>query len=86
MTSNATVIQAENLPELVALIYREALQDDSLDADSDFFETGGDSMAAFQITARLGEELGAEVPVALVFAFPTPADLASVIDVDLAAS
>lgn len=86
MTSNATVIQAENLPELVAVLYREALRDDSLDADSDFFEAGGDSMAAFQITARLGEQLGVEVPVALVFAFPTPADLASVVDFDLGAS
>jgi acyl carrier protein len=82
MTSNATIIQAENLPELVAMLYREALQDDSLDAGSDFFEAGGDSMAAFQITARLSEELGVEVPVALVFAFPTPADLASVVDFD----
>ena len=85
MTSNATVIYIENLSELVAQLYREALQDDSLDADSDFFEAGGDSMAAFQITARLSEELGVEVPVALVFAFPTAADLASVVELDGAA-
>ncbi|HET9899271.1 MAG TPA: acyl carrier protein [Streptosporangiaceae bacterium] len=86
MTAHDTVIQAENLPELVVMAYREALLDDSLDAGSDFFEAGGDSMAAFQITARLGEALGAEVPVALVFAYPTPADLAYVIELDAAAN
>jgi acyl carrier protein len=86
MTTNDTRIHADDLPDLVAALYREALRDDSLDAESDFFEAGGDSMAAFQITARLGEALGVDVPVALVFAYPTPTDLASVIDLDATAS
>lgn len=85
MTTNDTRIQANDLLDLVATVYREALRDDSLDADSDFFEAGGDSMAAFQITARLSEALGVDVPVALVFAYPTPTDLASVIDFDATA-
>ncbi|HEU5331288.1 MAG TPA: phosphopantetheine-binding protein [Actinocrinis sp.] len=82
MTANDTRVRAEDLPDLIAAIYRETLRDDSLDTDSDFFECGGDSLTAFQITARLGAALGAEVPVALVFAYPTPADLASVVDLD----
>ena len=87
MTANTTTtVRAEDLPDLVAAIYREVLRDDSLDAGSDFFENGGDSLAAFQITARLGEMVGTEVPVALVFAYPTPADLASVVDLDGAAA
>ncbi len=69
-----------DVAELIAASYREALDDDSLDTTSDFFEAGGDSLAAFQITARLESELGTEVPVAWVFAYPTPADLASVVD------
>jgi acyl carrier protein len=69
-----------DVTELITSIYRETLGDDSLDADSDFFEAGGDSLSAFQITARLQETLGADVPVALVFAYPSPADLATVVE------
>ncbi|MEU6078864.1 phosphopantetheine-binding protein [Micromonospora sp. NPDC047074] len=72
-----------DVPGLIAGIYRETLRDDTLDVDSDFFEAGGDSLAAFQITARLQGALGLEVPVALVFAYPSPADLAAAIDEDL---
>jgi acyl carrier protein len=71
-----------NLPELIAAIYREALCDDSLDATSDFFDAGGDSLTAFQITARLEAELQTEVPVALVFVYPSPNDLATVVGTD----
>jgi acyl carrier protein len=70
------------LSDVVAAIYRDVLCDDSLDADSDFFEAGGDSLAAFQISALLGDRIGAEIPVALVFAYPTPADLAAVVELD----
>ncbi|GAA2787184.1 phosphopantetheine-binding protein [Crossiella cryophila] len=71
-----------DVPELIAAIYRETLGDDHLDTASDFFEAGGDSLAAFQITARLRDALGAEVPVALVFAYPSPIDLAGVLDLE----
>lgn len=82
MPADDIQVRAEDLPELVALIYRETLRDDSLDVDSDFFESGGDSLGAFEITAKLGAALGVEVPVALVFAFPTPAALATVVELD----
>ena len=71
-----------DVPELIASIYRDTLGDNTLDTNSDFYEAGGDSLTAFQITARLEAELGIEVPVALVFAYPTPTDLASVIDTE----
>lgn len=80
-TMNDAKIDAD-IPELVATLYRETLGDGTLDTASDFFEAGGDSLAAFQITARLQAALGVEVPVALVFAYPSPADLAAVIDTD----
>jgi acyl carrier protein len=81
MSANDTRVGAAELPGVVSAIYREVLCDESLDADSDFFEAGGDSLAAFQISARLGDVVGAEIPVALVFAYPTPTELASVVDV-----
>jgi acyl carrier protein len=71
------------LTELIVDIYRDTLQDAGLDEDSDFFEAGGDSLIAFQITARLRDELDVAVPVALVFAYPSPAELAAVVASDI---
>ncbi|MFF4101253.1 acyl carrier protein [Streptomyces sp. NPDC001903] len=85
MTANETAtaqLTATALTELVVSIYRETLGVADLDEQSDFYEWGGDSLTAFRITARLEEALGAEVPVALVFAYPSPADLADVVHAD----
>jgi acyl carrier protein len=72
--------------ELLTAIFRDALGDPGIDAESDFYACGGDSLTAFRITARLEEALGEEVPVALVFGYPTPADLAAVVDADFPAA
>ncbi|MEU8838168.1 acyl carrier protein [Streptomyces roseus] len=91
MTANETAnpiaqltsqLTATALTELVVSVYRETLGVADLDEQSDFYEWGGDSLTAFRITARLEEALGAEVPVALVFAYPSPADLADVVHAD----
>ncbi|MER6778780.1 MULTISPECIES: acyl carrier protein [Streptomyces] len=87
MTANETAaltaqLTATALTELVVSVYRETLGVADLDEQSDFYEWGGDSLTAFRITARLEEALGAEVPVALVFAYPSPADLADVVHSD----
>ncbi|MFJ3912943.1 phosphopantetheine binding protein [Streptomyces sp. 2132.2] len=82
-TANLTAqLTATALTELVVSIYRDTLGVADLDEQSDFYEWGGDSLTAFRITARLEEALGAEVPVALVFAYPSPADLADVVHAD----
>ncbi|MFJ6215460.1 phosphopantetheine-binding protein [Streptomyces sp. NPDC092296] len=78
-------IDAAELTERVAGFYRETLGDDGLDAESDFFEAGGDSLSAFQIIDRLQELVGVELAVALVFTYPSPSELAAVIIDDLAA-
>ncbi|QES47601.1 hypothetical protein DEJ50_06960 [Streptomyces venezuelae] len=82
MTSTAQ-LTGPALTDLVVSIYRETLGVAELDENSDFYEWGGDSLSAFRITARLEETLGVEVPVALVFAYPSPADLSSVVESDL---
>ncbi|CAL9602337.1 acyl carrier protein [Streptomyces sp. enrichment culture] len=78
-----TALGADAVTELLVGIYRDALGDPGLDEQSDFYENGGDSLTAFQVTARLQDALGVDVPVALVFAYPTPADLADVVHTDL---
>jgi acyl carrier protein len=79
----STTATLTELTELIVGSYRDALQDADLDEGSDFFEAGGDSLIAFQITAKLRDELDVAVPVALVFAYPSPAELAAVIAPDL---
>ncbi|MEU3099268.1 acyl carrier protein [Streptomyces sp. NPDC006967] len=80
MTENAAT--ATRTADLLAGIFREVLDLPDLTEDTDFYEAGGDSLTAFQITGRLEEILGAQVPVSLVFAYPTPRDLAEVVDTD----
>ena len=78
-TQTQTQTHPDDLPGLTTALYRDTLRDDTLGPDSDFYEAGGDSLTAFQIVARLRDALGVEVPVALVFAFPSPADLATAV-------
>ncbi|TQL18253.1 acyl carrier protein [Streptomyces sp. SLBN-134] len=80
MTENAAT--ATRTADLLVDIFREVLGLPDLTEDTDFYEAGGDSLTAFQITGRLEEILGTQVPVSLVFAYPTPQDLAEVVDTD----
>ncbi|MEU9350530.1 acyl carrier protein [Streptomyces griseoloalbus] len=80
MTENAAT--ATRTADLLVDIFREVLGLPDLTEDTDFYEAGGDSLTAFQITGHLEQVIGAEVPVSLVFAYPTPRDLAEVVDTD----
>jgi acyl carrier protein len=82
--TNETTSQAVDIVELITEAFREALGNPALTSDSDFFEAGGDSLSAFAISARLYETLGVEGAIALVFIYPTPAELASAVALDLA--
>jgi acyl carrier protein len=88
MTSNTATTAATSLPtvDLLVGIFGDVLGLPDLTADTDFYEAGGDSLTAFQITGRLLETLGVEIPVSLVFAYPTPLDLAEVVDADYGAA
>jgi len=48
----------------------------TVSVDDDFFELGGDSVAAAELMARLHERLGASLPVSLLFDAPTAGTLA----------
>ena len=80
MTVNTSTVTGTT--DLLAAIYRDTLGTADLDPDADFYESGGDSLTAFGIIARLQEALEVEIPVSLVFAYPTPAELAAVVDAD----
>lgn len=80
MTTNTAA--ATSTLDLLVGIFQDVLALADLTADTDFYEAGGDSLTAFQITGRLQEALGVDLPVSLVFAYPTPRDLAEVVDTD----
>ncbi|CAK7286666.1 MULTISPECIES: acyl carrier protein [Streptomyces] len=84
MTTDAATATASSTSttDLLVEIFRDVLRLPDLTAHTDFYEAGGDSLTAFQITGRLQEVLGADVPVSLVFAYPTPLELAEVVDAD----
>ncbi|MGW6730554.1 amino acid adenylation domain-containing protein [Nocardia sp. NPDC055029] len=67
---------------LVARAYAAVLEHPEVGADDDFFALGGDSLSATRVAARLGAELGVEVPVRLLFEAPTVHGLAARLDSD----
>ncbi|WP_237307968.1 acyl carrier protein [Streptomyces alboflavus] len=48
--------------------------------EDDFFRLGGDSILSIRLASRLAEEFGTDVSPREVFAHPTPAELAALLD------
>ncbi|MEM7356292.1 MAG: condensation domain-containing protein, partial [Acidobacteriota bacterium] len=61
------------LEEIVAGIWCEVLQLDQVGAIDSFFELGGHSLVATQVTSRLREALGVDLPLRRFFELPTVA-------------
>lgn len=64
------------LEAAVVDIYRDVLDKPQLSPLDDFFDSGGDSLCAVEIVARVRDLVAAEVPVAYVFTRRTPRNLA----------
>ncbi|OWK25837.1 hypothetical protein AJ87_00575 [Rhizobium yanglingense] len=61
---------------LLAAIWEELLGVERIGRHDNFFELGGHSLLAVRLLARLTEALAVELPLAILFAKPTLADLA----------
>lgn len=57
--------------QLVASAWCEVLALDSVSADDDFFSLGGHSLRATSVMARLRSALGLDLPLSLIFEYPT---------------
>ncbi len=64
----------------VAGVFAEVLEVDQVGADDDFFDAGGNSLAAVHLSWRLRDSFGVELPLETVFTSRTPAALAAVLD------
>ncbi|WP_370040294.1 phosphopantetheine-binding protein [Micromonospora sp. M71_S20] len=62
----------------MTLIWREVLAI-AVDADSDFFESGGHSVAVLQVLNRIQEQLGTEMSVRDLFENPVLGDFVDVV-------
>ncbi|MBV8128370.1 MAG: amino acid adenylation domain-containing protein [Planctomycetaceae bacterium] len=65
------------LENTLAEVWKGVLHLEKVGARDNFFHLGGDSLNATQVTARLGERLGVEVPLPALFNQPTVEELAA---------
>lgn len=64
--------------EYLAAVWQEELWAERVGADDHFFQLGGTSLAAIQVTLRLCQEFDIELPLDSLFAHPTLGELARV--------
>ncbi len=80
LDSQGYVAPSNQTEELVAGIWENILKTNRVGIHSNFFELGGHSLLATQLVSRLRDAFRVDVPIADVFATPTVADLARVIE------
>jgi acyl carrier protein len=71
------VVPRGNVEEQIAAVWQEALGIDTIGANDDFSELGGDSLIAVKVASRLREALGLALGIAALFEAPTVASLAT---------
>nr|WP_241032185.1 non-ribosomal peptide synthetase [Rhodococcus pseudokoreensis] len=64
----------------VARVFADVLGHESVGRGTHFFDAGGNSLLATQLTARLTDSVGHVVPLRTLFAHPTVAELAEALD------
>ena len=75
------IAPAPGLQSMIAATWGEVLcQDLPISPTDAFFDLGGDSLSATQATFRLSDELGVELPVRLIFEWPSLRDYANAIE------
>ncbi len=72
----SSLLRATSWKEILVGIVAERLWMPAIGVDEDFFALGGHSMLGAQLSVRLGERFGIEVPLRSVFDNPTVAEMA----------
>ena len=74
------VVSETELESAIVAAYERALQIEPVGVTDDFFDLGGDSLAALTLVVAISEQIGATIREELVFANTTPRRLAHAID------
>jgi acyl carrier protein len=69
----------------LASMWQELLKLEDVGTEQNFFELGGHSLLVLQVIARIRKMFEVEIPVRVVFEFPTIAEIAAEIEKALAA-
>lgn len=77
--SHATVVATEPYVDDVVTLWREVLET-TPDADTDFFDSGGHSLAAIRLIQAINQRFGIELPLHTVYDAPTPRALAAAVE------
>ncbi|MDN4497792.1 non-ribosomal peptide synthetase [Pseudomonas mosselii] len=78
-TAQGHVLAGDDLQARIAGIWRELLKVGAVAADDHFLLLGGNSIAATQVTARLGDELGLQLSLRTLFEAPTLAEYSAAV-------
>jgi amino acid adenylation domain-containing protein len=68
--------------KVMAGIWQDVLKLQRIGIDDNFFDIGGHSLLAVQITTRIEKKLGKKLQIATLFSYPTVAQLSAFIDKD----
>ena len=82
----AAMVPATPTETAVAGIWRDVLQLEGVGADTDFFQSGGHSLAAARVFARLRSSLRVELPWTSIYDAPRLRQFSAVVDAALAAA
>jgi len=75
----AYVVPRTELERVIADVWRDVLRVDTISANDNFYDLGGNSLLTAQIQAKLREAIGREVAIVDLFKYPTVAALANAI-------
>jgi acyl carrier protein len=69
-------VSEQGLHDSLLELWKRMLKIDSISLDDDFFEKGGDSLLAMDVSLELQKLIGRELPESILFEAPTIRDLA----------
>jgi amino acid adenylation domain-containing protein len=69
----------------IVAVWRTALRIEQIGVNDNFFELGGHSLSGLEISMRLVDAVGVELPLQMLFEYPTPAALATRVEEALVA-
>lgn len=63
----------------IAQTWRDAFRLEKIGRNANFFELGGNSLLGMELTQMLAERLAVQVPVVVLFQYPTIREMAEII-------